>query len=169
MRNAPQVDKRGCGGIAHAAAPLSLWRPGLYRAPPFPLLQRQGKGWKVSGSGVAARCLLARILGLYFALVEESNGLLVKLVFGTGVLTALEAIVLVVSGLLHHHQATRCGSPVGYRSATPQQASGNTRENRVLRGFGLYITSGLRFPPPKVGRRGLPFREATWVCFQTIV
>jgi hypothetical protein len=46
VRDASHVDNRGCGGIAPAAAPLSPRRPGLYGAPAFPLLQRQGKGVK---------------------------------------------------------------------------------------------------------------------------
>jgi hypothetical protein len=32
--------------------------------------------------------------------------------------TTLEVFVLVVSGLLHHQQATRLSTPVGYRRAT---------------------------------------------------
>ena len=39
------------------------------------------------------------------ALVEELNGLLVKLLLATGVLLALEAFVL-VANLLHHHEVS---------------------------------------------------------------
>src|SRR5215208_2761570 len=52
------------------------------------------------------------------ALLQESYGLLVKFVLITGVPTTLEVFVLVDSGLLHHQQATRCSTPVGYRRAT---------------------------------------------------
>jgi hypothetical protein len=54
----------------------------------------------------------------HLALLQESYGLLVKFVLITGVPTTLEVFVLVVSGLLHHQQATRCSTPVGYRRAT---------------------------------------------------
>src|SRR5687767_3008989 len=54
----------------------------------------------------------------HLALLQESYGLLVKFVLITGVPTTLEVFVLVVSGLLHHQQATRCNTPVGYRRAT---------------------------------------------------
>jgi hypothetical protein len=47
----------------------------------------------------------ALTLGFDLALVEELNGLLVKFLLATGVLTALEAYVL-VAGLLHHHEIT---------------------------------------------------------------
>ena len=42
--------------------------------------------------------------GFDLALVEEPDGLLVKLLLATGVLTALEAFFLVVVGLLLHHE-----------------------------------------------------------------
>jgi hypothetical protein len=54
----------------------------------------------------------------HLALLQESYGLRIKFVLITGVPTTLEVFVLVVSGLLHHQQATRCRTPVGYRRAT---------------------------------------------------
>ena len=42
--------------------------------------------------------------GFDLALVEEPDGLLVKLLLATGVLTALAAFFLVVAGPLHHHE-----------------------------------------------------------------
>ena len=74
----------------------------------------------LNAADVASGHLLARTLAFDPALLEESEGLLVKFALGTGVRTALEAFVLVGSGLLHNHQTTRCASPVGYKSATPR-------------------------------------------------
>jgi hypothetical protein len=43
--------------------------------------------------------------GFDLALIEEPDGLLVKLLLATGVLATLQAFVLVVvAGLLHHHE-----------------------------------------------------------------
>jgi hypothetical protein len=52
----------------------------------------------------------ALTLGFDLALVEELNGLLVKVILATGVLTALAAYVL-VAGLLHHHEITANHQP----------------------------------------------------------
>ena len=42
--------------------------------------------------------------GFDLALVEEPDGLLVKLLLTTGVLATLKALFLVVTGLLHYHE-----------------------------------------------------------------
>jgi len=62
--------------------------------------------YQVAGSKL--RYLLARTPGFDLALLEESEGLLVKHLLGTGVLTTPEAFVLVGWGLLlyHHHLGT---------------------------------------------------------------
>src|SRR5688500_17800958 len=75
-------------------------------------------GRKVLGGEIQLRHLLDRTLGFDLALLQERESLLVQLVLITGVPTTLEVFILVVPGLLHHQQATRCSTLVGYRRAT---------------------------------------------------
>lgn len=105
-----------------------------------------------SGGGIQPRQLLARSLSFDLTLLEESDGLLVKLLLGAGVLTTLEILVL-VRGFLHYREATRCRSPLGYRSATSRQGSGNTRAPKAVESSHPHLS--LRYT--RCGRRPSSF------------
>jgi hypothetical protein len=132
----------GCRGARFLAGPRVETLTEDVKAPPG-VLQAGGGGKKglalsrrlltSNAADTASGHLLARTLGFDPALLEESERLFVEFVLSTGVPTTLEAFVLVGSDLLHHHQATCCAPPVGYRSATLRKVSGNRRELRAFR------------------------------------
>jgi hypothetical protein len=61
---------------------------------------------------------MIRTRAFYFTLVEEGDGLLVKLLLSTRIPTTLEYPAYVLTYFLHTHETKRRSIPPGYKNAT---------------------------------------------------